>query len=274
MAVDYILRFAKSVRTALWGEERWLVSAHPAMPGVIANGPLSGMRLDAVLPGFPIVVKRILSHDRLSVQVHPNERTAALSGGEPKTEAWLALGDSQVYAGFVAGATPGEVSAAAASGSGVERLLALHGLRKGESILIRGGLVHAIGPGADLLEVQQSSDTTYRFYDWGRVGPDGRPRELHVASALAAADFTLPAPSAADGVSCPFFTMRQCRVSGEMTLSAADGHRCIYVAEGEVSAEGETFAAGELALVPRGLEARLSSSGAAVVEISAPSDAH
>ena len=269
MKVDYILKFGKSGRKALWGEELWLVSSHKSAPSIIANGPLAGTALDVAIPGFRILVKRILAKDRLSVQVHPNEETSRIVGGEPKTEAWLALADSSVYAGFNPGVSRQDVSDAVAF-AGFDRILARHALARHSAVLIPGGLVHAIDAGADLLEVQQSSDTTFRLYDWGRTGPDGRPRELHVAQAMAAADLSIPPPAAVGEVSCRFFGLRGMRVSGAVTLRSDSEHLCIYVTEGELSANGEKVRAGEPALVPVGVTAAIASSGAYAVVASAP----
>ena len=108
---DYILKFEKNVHTALWGEEQWLVSVHPSGPVTIANGPLAGKSLAEVCPDFPVLVKVIDAKRRLSVQVHPNERTAPATGGEPKTEMWCMLDDGVIYAGLKPGVRAGDVAA-------------------------------------------------------------------------------------------------------------------------------------------------------------------
>ena len=184
MTIPYPLRFVPDVHRTLWGSETWEVSAHPSSPSVIENGALAGRSLAKVAPGFPLLVKTIEAHRRLSVQVHPNERTAPLTGGEPKTEMWCILGtdgpDRAIYAGFRAGTTARDVDEAIVDGR-FEELLVRHAVKPGEVYFIPGGLVHAIGEGVKLHEVQQSSNTTYRLYDWGRLDAAGRPRQLHVA---------------------------------------------------------------------------------------------
>ena len=268
MKADYVLKFCEDVHRALWGEERWTVSAHPSSPGVIANGPLAGMTLAEVCPDFPLLVKVIDARSRLSVQVHPNEWTAPLTGGEPKTEMWCMLEDGTIYAGLKRGATAADVAKAVADG-GFEELLIRHDAKKGDVFFIPGGMIHAIGDGAKLFEVQQSSNTTYRLYDWNRVGADGRPRELHVEKSLRSIDYSLAAPAPLKEVECEFFTFRQAAVEGRLDLSAAELYTVLFAAEGSVSAEcaggSVALCAGESALVPPGVEARLTAASTAKV---------
>ena len=198
--------FEPDVHSALWGEEEWLVSAHPSAPGRIVGG--GGKTLRDVCPGFPLLFKRICARKRLSVQVHPNAETARSVGGEPKTEMWRILEPGPIFAGFRPGVTALDVERAVVDGS-FESLLARIDAKPGECYFIPGGLVHSIGEGTSVYEVQQSSDTTFRLYDWGRVDADGRPRRLHVKEALAALDLSLPPPTPSDSVSCDYFDFRE-----------------------------------------------------------------
>ena len=256
------LVFRESVHHALWGRERWEISAHRSDPSVVADGPCAGRRLDELYPGFPLLFKEIDASSRLSVQVHPNERTCLLTGGEPKSEMWCALSDGPVYAGLRPGTDASAVRSAVASGK-FEELLVRRDLRAGDVIFIPGGLVHAIGDGARLYEVQQSSDTTYRLYDWGRVGADGRPRELHVDNALLAIDASLPAPAPRDSLDTPFFAFSQTRLSGEAHFRcAADEFLAVRSAEGAFSLDGEEFASGAALLMPPSSSGTLCADGA------------
>ena len=160
------IRFEPDVHAALWGHEEWLVCAHPSSPGRIVGG--EGRTLRDVCPGFPLLVKRICAKKRLSVQVHPNDATAKTVGGEAKTEMWCVLEAGPIFAGFRKGVTAADVERAVADGS-FESLLVRFDAKPGECYFIPGGLVHAIGEGTTVYEVQQSSDTTFRLYDWGRV---------------------------------------------------------------------------------------------------------
>ena len=143
---------------------------------------------------FPLLLKLIDARDRLSVQVHPNDAYAAAreDGKLGKTEAWLILetpkeGGELIY-GVHPGATLQGLREASEQGSAVEKLLNRVRVRPGDVCYIPAGCVHAIGAGIILYEIQQSSDVTYRFYDWDRIGPDGKRRELHLDKALDVTD--------------------------------------------------------------------------------------
>ena len=216
------IRFEPDVHAALWGHEEWLVCAHPSSPGRIVGG--AGKTLRDVCPGFPLLVKRICAKKRLSVQVHPNDETAKTVGGEAKTEMWCVLEAGPIFAGFRKGVTAADVERAVADGS-FESLLVRFDAKPGECYFIPGGLVHAIGEGTTVYEVQQSSDTTFRLYDWGRVDAEGRPRQLHVKEALAAMDLSLPPPVPADSVSCDYFDFVQVPAGA---VAASDLWRVLY----------------------------------------------
>ena len=137
-----------------------------------------------------LLIKEIVSNDKLSVQVHPDDeyaKTKGLSNG--KTECWYvkdAKEDAFVYCGFFAGLTPKEVLIRETLSDGhFEMLLNKVFVKKGDFIFIPAGTVHAIGGGCTMIEVQQDSNTTYRFYDYNRLGTNGKPRELHVEDAIA-----------------------------------------------------------------------------------------
>ena len=171
--------FQPNRHEALWGAEEWLVSVHPAGPSIVASGEAKGKRLCDIVSDVPLLIKVIDAKTRLSVQVHPNEQTKLVTGGDAKTEMWCALDDGFVYAGLKPGTTAEMVEKAVRDGS-FEELMVRHDVKAGDVLFIPGGLVHAIGDNTRLYEVQQSSDTTFRLYDWGRVGADGKPRELHI----------------------------------------------------------------------------------------------
>jgi mannose-6-phosphate isomerase len=134
-------------------------------------------------PELPqVLVKYLFTSDKLSVQVHPSD-AQALEGEAGKEECWLVLDaepDARLAIGFTRAVAPAEIAAAAADGS-IEQLLEWHPARAGDLFYLPAGTVHAIGPGLALVEVQQTSDTTFRLYDYGR------PRELHLTRALAVA---------------------------------------------------------------------------------------
>ena len=246
------LSFEKSVHTALWGTESWEISAFECDPSRIAAGDARGKTLPEVYPDFPLLFKVIDAKTRLSVQVHPNETTCKLTGGDPKTEMWCALSDGPIYAGLKPGTTAAEVAAAVESGR-FEELLVRHEATFGDVFYIPGGLVHAIGDGVRLYEVQQSSNTTFRLYDWGRVGADGRPRELHVEKGLQATDCSLPPPSPCTSLKTPFFDFSQLPLAGERRLTTGPGEfLALFTAKGDVMVDGEVVREGSSRLLPPG----------------------
>ena len=222
---ERVIRFEKDIHTALWGHEEWLVSAHPSAPSRIADA--KGQTLRVVCPEFPLLIKKICAEKRLSVQVHPNDETAKTVGGEAKTEMWCVLKAGPIFAGFKPGVTKTDVERAVGDGT-FENLLVRFDTKPGECYFIPGGLVHAIGEGTSVYEVQQSSDTTFRLYDWGRVGADGKPRQLHVKEGLAAMDITLPPPMPSDSVKCPYFEFFKTS-NLESQISNLNRWRVVYV---------------------------------------------
>jgi mannose-6-phosphate isomerase len=203
---DYIWGGDKIIRLYHRGEkpgvyaESWEVSDRTDGMSVVANGPLAGRTLHEVVqslgpnllgsrvrsPVFPLLIKLIDSRDRLSVQVHPDDDTAKRFGGEAKTEMWYVL-DAEPDAGVFAGLKPGIGEKQFNEALRTKRfkdILTFVPVARGDAIFVPGGRVHAIDAGCLLLEVQQNSNTTYRIYDWDRVGADGRPRPLHLREAI------------------------------------------------------------------------------------------
>lgn len=199
----YPWRFRPVYKDYLWGGDRiirhyhrqappgiyaesWEVSTRPEGPGIVANGPLAGTPLADLLPGFPLLIKLIDARETLSIQVHPDNQTARAHGGDPKTEMWYVLAADPgacVYCGLKPGVDEKALRAALTAKT-VGDLLIKHPVRPGDAIYVPGGRVHAIGAGCLLLECQQNSNTTHRLYDWDRIGPDGRPRPLHIEESI------------------------------------------------------------------------------------------
>ncbi|MBQ9754434.1 MAG: class I mannose-6-phosphate isomerase [Lentisphaeria bacterium] len=142
---------------------------------------------------FPLLIKLIDAGERLSLQVHPDERTckAFADGSEPKTEMWYVIAarkGARIMAGLSPKATRLQFQEKVNSPE-IEQLLQCHRSVPGDAYFITAGVLHAIGGGNLLLEIQQNSDTTYRLSDWGRLDKNGRSRELHLEKGLAATDF-------------------------------------------------------------------------------------
>ncbi len=192
-------KFNRDLKPGIYAES-WEVSDRPEGMSIITNGKHKDQSLQeliAVLGSdligtvaetevFPLLIKLIDAKQRLSVQVHPNDKQAAKYGGEAKTEMWYVLDaepESKVFAGLTSG-TNKKTFEEALENEQLENVLQSIKAIPGECIYIPGGLVHAIGEGCLLLEIQQNSNTTYRVYDWGRVDTNGLPRELHVKNAM------------------------------------------------------------------------------------------
>jgi mannose-6-phosphate isomerase len=142
------------------------------------------------LPRIPLLVKFIFPEEKLSVQVHPDDAYAeqheASTGGIGKTEMWYAVTareGAELRVGLRPGVTRETLARAIADGS-VEDCLATVAVRAGDAVFVPAGTAHTICPGVVLCEIQQHSDLTYRVFDYNRVGPDGKPRDLHIKQAL------------------------------------------------------------------------------------------
>ena len=196
---------------------------------------------------FPLLLKLIDAREALSVQVHPDNAYAAANehGKLGKTEAWLILEapeGSQLVYGIRPGTTLEELSEACSRGAAVEPLLRRVDVRPGDVCFIPAGTVHAIGAGILLYEIQQSSDVTYRFYDWDRKDAQGRGRQLHLRQALDVTnlDFRLdpiPAPDApkARVLDEEYFTLDLLRLDGEQALDAPADFALLTLLDGEAT---------------------------------------
>lgn len=211
-------------------------------------------------PRYPLLVKLLDAREALSVQVHPPARRAAALGGEPKSEAWLFLDadpGAYVFAGLAAGATEERFADALDGGDEVTRLLHRLDVAPDTALYLPSGRVHAIGPGCLLAEVQQSSDTTYRVWDYGRPGLDGRPRELHREESLSCIDWDDVEPALLrdeDGrrIDTPHFELERLELApGDRRPAAADGEGAVLgVLRGTVACGSRTFGAGDFFLAP------------------------
>jgi mannose-6-phosphate isomerase len=192
--------------------ESWEISDRPGDASVIANGPFGGKDLRWLMENhaasllgkaspqngrFPLLIKILDAQDRLSLQVHPPAVKAAELGGEPKTEIWYvaeAAPGAELYVGLKHGVTRAEFEQRVTAGTIAECLHRVS-VRSGDAMFLPSGRVHALGAGLIIFEIQQNSDTTYRVFDWNRLGLDGRPRELHIPQSLASINFNDYEPS-------------------------------------------------------------------------------
>lgn len=265
--------------------ESWEVSCHEHGLSVVHGGRFDGWTLKQLVEQypddilgrhrgsseFPLLVKFLDASDRLSVQVHPDDQTAATfePGGVGKTETWVVLDaepDSRLYVGLNADVDADRLRASLADDT-VEDCLHSFPVQAGTCVFIPAGTVHAIGEGILLAEIQQSSDITFRLYDWGRLDSDGTPRPLHIEEALACIDFergpvnpiepnvvSRSNPRTEILVESAYFTTRRHRLRNPFTLDVGGTFHVLMTLSGSgrmtAGDEERQVTAGRTVLVP------------------------
>lgn len=268
--------------------ESWEITDRPEGVSVVAEGPLAGTTLAELMAKdrrgllgdardragrFPLLVKVLDARDILSLQVHPPAALAPSLGGEPKTEMWYFTAvdpGARILAGLRPGATRQEFERRLGDGSVGDCFHSVP-VTAGDAMFLPSGRVHALGAGLVLFEIQESSDTTFRVFDWNRVGLDGKPRDLHIRESLASIDFSDFAPpliasawEPADGgerrslVRDPLFTVETRRAgTGSAWVPSAGGCRILGVARGTLAVQstGGSYRcrAGDFLLLPAAL---------------------
>ncbi|MFT4176145.1 MAG: class I mannose-6-phosphate isomerase [Luteolibacter sp.] len=257
--------------------EAWEIVDREQEQSVVDSGEFSGKSLHELWmqhreeifgsgfrdhPRFPILIKVLDARDDLSIQVHPPVHLAAELGGEAKTEMWY-IADcdpgAKLYVGLKHGITREDFEKSIAEGTVADAVHAVSP-KPGDSIFIASGRLHAIGAGFFIHEIQQNSDTTYRVFDWNRLGLDGSPRELHVEQSLASIDFndfepTMGTPVGDTLAACEYFKTDKKHLAVGDLLQRPDPERfsIVSVVEGELRSEGgRTFGKGRFLLLPRG----------------------
>ncbi|WP_425618745.1 type I phosphomannose isomerase catalytic subunit [Anatilimnocola sp. NA78] len=324
MSSLYPLRFEPVLKRYLWGGRRlhtvlgkslppgddyaesWEIADHPAGQSVVSAGSLKGATLGELVANhaeellgkhastaartgrFPLLFKLLDAQKVLSVQVHPTDAAAAKLTPPDlgKTEAWVVLHaepGSVVYAGIKGGFDRATVERELKSGT-VELCLHKFEPQAGDCLFIPAGVVHALGAGLVIAEIQQSSDTTFRLYDWKRVGADGQPRPLHIDQSLAAINFDhgpvqpqKPKNTPhSDGtaqieelVACEKFVLERWQIHAPSKIGGDDRCYLICVLEGEISISHDPcqkpLARGQSSLIPASSPALLSPQSKATV---------
>ena len=184
--------------------ESWEIVDRPEAQSIVRNGALRGKTLHDLwtqdrneifgdvpdAPRFPLFLKILDAHEKLSLQVHPPEKIARQLGGESKAEFWYVLAaeaGSEIYLGFRKSLTRDQFEKSLRDGRAAHHAYEVQ-VTPGDAVFLPAGRFHAAGAGNLLIEVQQNSDTTYRVFDWNRVDDKGRPRQLHIAQALQCVD--------------------------------------------------------------------------------------
>lgn len=269
----YAIKLQAPLKDYIWGGERlkkeygkktelkkvaesWELSCHKDGSSQISNGEYAGKTLEEYIAekgksvlgkncerfeNFPVLIKLIDAHDNLSVQVHPKNEYALEHEGEyGKTEMWYIVdceeGASLLY-GFKQPIEKTEFEQRIKNNSLLEVTNSVK-VKKGDVFFINAGTLHAIGSGILIAEIQQNSNTTYRIYDYGRVGADGKPRDLHVAKALDVTELIPPASACEDAPkkhegyeekllsSCEYFTVYALDIEKSAALEVDDKSFC------------------------------------------------
>ncbi len=260
--------------------ESWEISDREEAQSVVSSegGDFAGMSLNQLwsdeetrgnvfgdgLKGdrFPLLIKILDCRHDLSVQVHPPAELAEELGGEAKTEMWYIAGvdkGAKLYAGLKKGVTKESFAQSLIDGTVEEQIHAIEAV-EGESIFIPSGRLHAIGAGYLIYEIQQNSDTTYRVFDWNRMGLDGVPRELHVEQSMQCIDFSDMEPSMdeAEGdciASCEYFKVEKRELHSGTEVGNDDHERfsIVTVVSGQLSDKaGRVYVPGDFMILPRG----------------------
>ena len=203
---------------------------------------------------FPMMIKLIDAKNNLSVQVHPSDSYAlAKENSYGKTEMWYVVEAEEgagLYIGFDRNVSEEEFRTLIAENR-LQEVLHFLPVKAGEWYFIEAGTVHAIGKGVVIAEVQQNSNLTYRLYDYGRVGADGKPRELHVEKGIKISKLTAYTPD--KRTSCEYFSCESIRLSGEQRFVAGeDSFVAFVIMDGSFSVEGTTYVKGDTVFVPAG----------------------
>lgn len=301
--LDYPIKFTPILKEKIWGGnklknnlnkettqsnlgESWEISGVPGDISVVANGKLKGSSLKDLLNDykakivgekiykefdndFPLLIKFIDAKTELSVQLHPNDELAQQRHNSfGKTEMWYIMQadkGAKINVGFKESISKEYYISGLEEGKIVE-LLNFEEVKKGDSFFINTGKVHAIGAGVLLAEIQQTSDVTYRIYDWDRTDDEGNSRELHTALAIDAIDFekkedfklnyTRAANTSSEVASCKYFTTNYLPVKGNIqkdysNLDSFVIYMCVG-GSGEISVNGnsENIKQGETMLIP------------------------
>ncbi len=316
----YPLRFRPILRRYIWGGRRletvlnkaigpescaesWEICDHGADQSIVESGPLQGTTLGHLVtqrgeellgrhhpqsrqqqPRFPLLLKFLDAAQPLSLQVHPDDaRAAKLDPPDMgKTEAWLVLAaepGSTIHSGLKPGVDRETLAGAIAQGKCQD---CLHEFEPepGDCLLLEAGTVHSLGGGVLVAEIQQASDTTYRLFDWNRLGTDGQPRQLHIEQGLEAVDYARgpvePGKAVATdqlGVSrlaaCDKFVLDRRDIESPQEIGGDDRCHVLSILDGSLRIEGDptdsALSVGQTVLLPAGLgSVRLVAQGGAV----------
>ncbi len=301
-----ILKLKPALKEAIWGgtnlktkfniktdletvAEAWVLSAHKDGESTILGGEYDGLTLTAALKEigppalgsrgedfayFPLLIKLIDARNKLSVQVHPDDEFALENEGEyGKTEMWYIVDcdeGAELYFGFKRDVSKEEFSQRIKDNTLTEVLNNVP-VKKGDVFFIPSGTVHAIGAGIVIAEIQQNSNTTYRIFDYGRVGGDGKQRPLHIEKASMVSNLSKQtAAKQQEGnvlADCDYFKVRHLKVENGAEIFVDDKSFSVLLCiEGKVSVEGITLSKGECVFIPANSGSVIINGSAEIIE--------
>ena len=260
--------------------EAWVFSTHKDGNSVVSGGSFDGMPFSEALEKlgkealgknaetfemFPQMIKIIDAEQSLSIQVHPSDEFALAHEGQyGKTEMWYILDAKEgagIYYGVKEEITPEQFKEAIENNT-IEDVLRFAPCKAGDCFFIPSGTIHAIGAGLLIAEVQQNSNITYRVYDFGRVGADGKPRELHTEKAMTVSNLSpvkeeknLAVKVLENGTqtvlsSCPYFRAVKTEIKGDYTFTPKDSFICVFIIKGQGKINGKDFKQYDTFFVP------------------------
>jgi len=263
--------------------ESWEIVDRPEAQSIVANGPLKGKTLHDLwaqdrkeifgdvpdgpsrtgITRFPLLIKLLDAHEKLSLQVHPPEKIAAKLGGEPKTEFWYVAAaelDAELFVGLREPSTEEKFKRALEKGA-VEDCVYTIRVKAGDAMFLPAGRFHAVGAGNLLVEIQQNSDTTYRLSDWNRVDDQGKSRQLHVDQALQCIDFDdvspqLTKPKGETLTRHDLFEIQKWNLNSPREIASRGQFAIVCCLSGGLRGADVDLGPGEFFLVPASLEDR------------------
>jgi mannose-6-phosphate isomerase len=257
--------------------ESWEIVDRPEAQSIVANGPLKGNTLHDLWTQhrkqifgdapearrFPLLLKLLDAHERLSLQVHPPEQFAGKLGGEPKTEFWyVAAADpaAELLIGFCKPSSRDHFEKALREGTAADYVHKIR-VKSGDAAFLPAGRLHAVSAGNLLIEIQQNSDTTYRVFDWNRVDDKGQQRQLHIEQALQCIDFNDVRPKLIQSegellISHSLFEIRKWTLDGRREVAPLGQFAIICCLTGSLNCASVQLAPGEIFLVPTQLQDR------------------
>jgi len=257
--------------------ESWEIVDRPEAQSVVARGPRKGKTLHELwkegrslifgevpnAPRFPLLIKLLDAHEKLSLQVHPPEQVVRKLGGEPKTEFWyVAAADpgAELLLGFCKPSTRVQFENALREGTAADYVHKIR-VKPSDAAFLPAGRLHAVSAGNLLIEVQQNSDTTYRVFDWNRRDDSGQPRQLHIKQAMASIDFKdvtpkLVRPKGETLVRHELFEVQKWNLDSPREATPRGQFAVVCCVTGKLRCADVDLAPGEFFLVPARLQDR------------------